>query len=115
MNSGRADSRRKATRRGVGRRLAASTRPATKVASAAARQPVSSHSRRQRLVLARRELQLLVSDEELARRAAAQPVQPPHAERGYRKLWHDHVLQADQGVDFDFLRAAPSGVSVPRS
>ena len=68
-----------------------------------------------RLSVQRRELQLLVSDEELARRAAAQPVRPPGAERGYRKLWHDHVLQADQGVDFDFLRAAPSGVTIPRA
>lgn len=73
------------------------------------------HGDRIRLSVSRRELQLLVSDDELARRAQAQPLQPPKAERGYRKLWHAHVLQADQGVDFDFLRAAPSGVKVPRS
>lgn len=73
------------------------------------------HGDRIRLSVSRRELQLLVSDDELARRAQAQPLQPPKAERGYHKLWHAHVLQADQGVDFDFLRAAPSGVKVPRS
>ena len=32
----------------------------------------------------------------------------PSAERGYRKLFLQEVLQADQGVDFDFLRARPS-------
>jgi dihydroxy-acid dehydratase len=73
------------------------------------------HGDRIRLSVARRELQLQVSDDELARRAAAQPVVPPRAERGYAKLWHDHVLQADQGVDFDFLRASPSGVTIPRA
>ncbi len=29
-------------------------------------------------------------------------VQP---QRGYAKLYAEHVLQADQGCDFDFLRA----------
>jgi dihydroxy-acid dehydratase len=48
---------------------------------------------------------LKVSDEELARRFAESPVVPPTAERGYRKLFLQSVLQADQGVDFDFLRA----------
>jgi dihydroxy-acid dehydratase len=67
-----------------------------------------------RLSVARRELQLLVGDDELARRRAARPAQAPAAERGYRRLWHEHVLQADQGVDFDFLRAPPNGVMIPR-
>ena len=66
-----------------------------------------------RLSVARRELQLLVGDEELARRAAEHPPVPPRAERGYRKLWFDHVLQADRGVDFDFLRAAQVRGRVP--
>jgi dihydroxy-acid dehydratase len=34
------------------------------------------------------------------------PVVAPSAERGYRKLYLQRVLQADQGVDFDFLQAA---------
>ncbi len=56
-----------------------------------------------RLSLARRELSLLVSDEALAARAAANPVTEPVAERGYRRLFLQSVLQADRGVDFDFL------------
>ena len=59
-----------------------------------------------RLSVARRELTLLVSAEELAARAAASPVTEPTAERGYHKLFLQTVTQADQGVDFDFLRAA---------
>lgn len=58
-----------------------------------------------RLDVAAREIALLVSDTELARRAAATTLEVPSAERGYRKLFLDTVLQADQGVDFDFLRA----------
>ncbi len=56
-----------------------------------------------RLSVARRELTLLVSAEELAARASANPVRQPTAERGYRKLFLQSVLQADRGVDFDFL------------
>ena len=59
-----------------------------------------------RLSVKSREIALLVSDEELARRAAEKPVVEPTAERGYRKLFLQAVLQADKGVDFDFLRAA---------
>ncbi|MEJ8811166.1 IlvD/Edd family dehydratase [Variovorax ureilyticus] len=58
-----------------------------------------------RLSVANRELSLLVTDEELARRAGESPITPPTAERGYRKLFLDAVTQADQGADFDFLRA----------
>jgi len=58
-----------------------------------------------RLSVKNREIALLVSDEELARRAAESPVVEPSAERGYRKLFLQTVTQADQGVDFDFLRA----------
>jgi dihydroxy-acid dehydratase len=66
-----------------------------------------------RLSVQAREIALLVSDEELARRAAAAPVVPPTAERGYRKLFLETVTQADQGVDFDFLRAAKTVGKVP--
>jgi dihydroxy-acid dehydratase len=60
-----------------------------------------------------RRLHLEVSDAELARRRDAW--QPPagHAERGYVKLYIDHVLQADDGVDLDFL-VGRSGSAVPR-
>jgi L-arabonate dehydrase len=50
-----------------------------------------------------RRLTLGVPDEELTRRRAAWTPPPPHFERGYGRLFLDHVLQAHQGVDFDFL------------
>jgi dihydroxy-acid dehydratase len=57
-----------------------------------------------RLSVKERRLDLLVPPAELARRdgegrAAAAPA------RGYRRLYAEHVLQADLGCDFDFLRA----------
>jgi dihydroxy-acid dehydratase len=55
----------------------------------------------------------LVSSEELARRAQANPVVQPTADRGYRKLFLQTVTQADQGVDFDFLRATEQRGVVP--
>jgi dihydroxyacid dehydratase/phosphogluconate dehydratase len=52
-----------------------------------------------------RRLHLHVSDEELARRREQwQPPQPAF-ERGYPRLYVEHVLQAPHGVDFDFLQA----------
>jgi dihydroxy-acid dehydratase len=53
-----------------------------------------------------RRIDLLVGEEELARRRAQwrSPVAPPS--RGYAKLYMDHVLQAEHGCDFDFLRKA---------
>jgi dihydroxy-acid dehydratase len=60
-----------------------------------------------RLSVAQRRLDLLVGDEELARRAAAWQADPAPA-RGYAKLYHDHVLAADRGCDFDFL-TVPAG------
>jgi L-arabonate dehydrase len=51
-----------------------------------------------------RRLTLNISDEELARRRAGWKPRPPHYTRGYGKLFLDHVLQAHEGVDFDFLR-----------
>jgi dihydroxy-acid dehydratase len=51
-----------------------------------------------------RRLDLLVDDAELGRRRAAMPTDDARPRRGYRKLFLDHVLQADEGCDFDFLR-----------
>ena len=68
-----------------------------------------------RLSVAAREISLLVTDEELAARAAANPVTRPTAARGYHQLFLKTVTQADQGVDFDFLRAAEITQTVPRS
>jgi dihydroxy-acid dehydratase len=57
-----------------------------------------------RLSVAQRRLELLVDDAELARRRAAwtPPVTSPT--RGYRKLYMDTVMQAEDGCDFDFLK-----------
>lgn len=68
-----------------------------------------------RLSVSRRELALLVSDEELAQRAREAPVQEPRGERGYRKLFLATVTQADQGVDFDFLAAPDKRGTIPRT
>jgi dihydroxy-acid dehydratase len=57
-----------------------------------------------RLDVAARKLELLVGDEEMQRRREQHPVKAPTASRGYLKLFLDTVTQADQGVDFDFLR-----------
>jgi dihydroxy-acid dehydratase len=60
-----------------------------------------------------RSLHLHVSDEELAARRAAWVPPAPPADRGYTRLYVDHVLQADRGADFDFL-VGRSGSPVPR-
>jgi dihydroxy-acid dehydratase len=57
-----------------------------------------------RLDVEKRELMLLVPDEEMRKRREAQPVAEPRAARGYLKLFLESVTQADKGVDFDFLR-----------
>ena len=67
-----------------------------------------------RLSVRNREISLLVSEEELARRMRDNAVVEPIAERGYLKLFLQTVTQADQGVDFDFLRAARSVGKTPR-
>jgi dihydroxy-acid dehydratase len=65
------------------------------------------------LDVAARRLDLLVDADELAsRRLAWQPPSPP-PERGWARLYFDHVLQADQGADLDFL-VGGSGHEVPR-
>ncbi|HAV5586283.1 TPA: dihydroxy-acid dehydratase [Acinetobacter baumannii] len=59
-------------------------------------------------------LHLEVSDEELKQRLEnlASPA-PPSFIGGYRKLYVEHVLQADEGCDFDFLIGC-RGSEVPR-
>jgi dihydroxy-acid dehydratase len=49
------------------------------------------------------QLDLLVSDAELEARRDNWTPEPPHYTRGYAKMYIDHVLQADQGADLDFL------------
>jgi L-arabonate dehydrase len=65
------------------------------------------------LDVAKRSLQLLVSDAELQRRKAKWTPPRPPLERGYWRLYFDHVQQAHEGADFDFL-AGKSGPFVPR-
>jgi len=56
-----------------------------------------------------RRLSLKVSDEELAQRRAAWRAPPPRYARGYGRLFSEHVSQANEGCDFDFLaRGAPT-------
>jgi dihydroxy-acid dehydratase len=66
-----------------------------------------------RLDVAGRRIDLLIDDDELARRMARLAQQPGQVSppRGYARLFHQTVLQADEGCDFDFLR----GVSQPDS
>jgi dihydroxy-acid dehydratase len=51
-----------------------------------------------------RRLSLQVDETELSRRRGAWKSRPPVATSGYLRMFLDHVLQADEGVDFDFLR-----------
>ena len=60
-----------------------------------------------------RTLTLDVSDDELASRRAGWAPPQPRWSRGYARLYHEHVMQADQGADLDFLVGA-SGAEVPR-
>ena len=50
-----------------------------------------------------RSLHLHVEDSELASRRETLDLSRFTAKRGYHKLYMEHVLQADEGVDFDFL------------
>jgi dihydroxy-acid dehydratase len=64
-----------------------------------------------RLDVAKRSIDLLVDAAELEkRRAALAPVATPEwARRGYAHLFNETILQADEGCDFDFMRAKGKG------
>ena len=62
--------------------------------------------------VAARRLELRVPDTEIKKRLAEWKPQAPHYERGYGKLFLDHILQAHEGCDFDFLRGT-NGSSDP--
>jgi dihydroxy-acid dehydratase len=51
-----------------------------------------------------RKLNVLISDEELAKRKAAWVPPAPRFTRGYGAMHQIHVMQADKGCDFDFLQ-----------
>ena len=65
------------------------------------------------LDVAKRRLQLLVPEEELARRRERWKQPQPPLDRGYWRLYFEHVLQANDGADLDFL-VGKSGAFVPR-
>src|SRR5262249_12032949 len=58
-------------------------------------------------------IELLVAEGELKRRKAKWQAPKPPLDRGYWRLYFDHVLQADRGADLDFL-VGKSGAFVPR-
>ena len=53
-----------------------------------------------------RSIDMLVSEEELAARRAARVPPPPHYERGYGWMFSQHIKQANEGCDFDFLETS---------
>jgi dihydroxy-acid dehydratase len=53
-------------------------------------------------------LELLVPEAEMKKRRADWRPPAPRFERGYGKMFLDHILQAHQGCDFDFLRGPPN-------
>jgi dihydroxy-acid dehydratase len=59
------------------------------------------------LDVAARRLSLNVTDEELEKRRADWQQPPPKFGRGYGALYLQHITQADEGCDFDFLEAGP--------
>ena len=61
------------------------------------------------LDVANRRLDLLVDEREVQRRLTDIPPQKPHFSRGYGAMYSQHVMQADKGCDFDFLRAEELG------
>jgi len=65
------------------------------------------------LDVAGRRIHLHVDDEELARRRQAWSAPAPAMTSGYWKLYIDHVLQADEGADLDFL-VGQRGDAVPK-
>ncbi|MBB2748854.1 UNVERIFIED_ORG: dihydroxy-acid dehydratase [Microbispora rosea subsp. rosea] len=66
-----------------------------------------------RLDVPTRRLDLLVDHAELERRRAAWQPPQPAADRGWVRLYSEHVLQADKGADLDFLIGG-SGSAPPR-
>src|SRR2546425_1181964 len=65
-------------------------------------------------------IELLVAEAEMKKRLADWRPREPRYRRGYGKMFLDHILQAHEGCDFDFLRGSPGdepgpGVSILRN
>ena len=56
------------------------------------------------LMSKKRLLELKLSDEEIRIRKKNKERNTDIKRRGYDKIFHESVLQADKGADFDFLR-----------
>ncbi len=56
-----------------------------------------------RVSVSQRKIEMLVDDQELARRRAAWKPPAPRYERGYGWMFARHITQANEGCDFDFL------------
>jgi len=65
------------------------------------------------LDVSKRSLELMVSEQEISKRRKQWKAPKPPLDRGYWKLYFDHVLQANEGADLDFL-VGKSGAFVPR-
>ena len=65
------------------------------------------------LDVAARRIHLDISEAELLHRLSQWSAPPPHATSGYARIFLDHVMQADTGVDFDVL-VGIRGSAVPR-
>lgn len=65
------------------------------------------------LDVAERRLDLDVPEAEVRRRLDALGPPEPRYRRGYGALYAEHVLQANEGCDFDFLRARPGEAAEP--
>ena len=64
--------------------------------------------------VANRRLDLLVDESEIKNRLAAAPPKQIRRSRGYGWLFEQHIMQADQGCDFDFLTATGVMANVTR-
>ena len=58
-----------------------------------------------------RRLELLIPDAEIKKRLDEWRAPVPQYERGYGRMFLDHILQADEGCDFDFLRGRENEVN----
>jgi len=69
-----------------------------------------------RLSVKAKQIELLVDDEEMARRRNAwtSDIVPPQQRRGYDRVYAAEVLQADEGCDFAFLQPVADVVSSPK-
>ncbi|PWC22288.1 dihydroxy-acid dehydratase [Brenneria roseae subsp. roseae] len=59
------------------------------------------------LSVSKRQLNLLIPEEEMEQRRQAWTPPQPYYPRGYGRLFAEHVSQADDGCDFDFLQTVP--------